>query len=308
MEEDQGPEDKGTPAWVMTFADLMSLLMCFFVLLLAFSEMDVLKFKQLSGSMKEAFGVQADIKADYIPKGTSVVTQECAPGRPDKTTLDEIRQHTIDTSKSTLEFKDGEGVKEGHDDEESVEEDLNRLKEELAEEIEEGRVSLRREGSRIIIHIHEQGSFRSGYADVQTQFVPTLDKIALLVSKMYGVVQVTGHTDDVPISNARFRSNWELSAARAVSVAHLLMKSGDLDPQRMVVTGLASTQPRVDNSTPENRALNRRVEINVVRAIDTLSPADPTDAGAPAADAADDAETGAETVDSPADTDTDGAT
>ena len=78
------------PAWVMTFADLMSLLMCFFVLLLAFSEMDAAKFKQLSGSMKEAFGVQAEMKADYIPKGTSVVTHGVQPGsaRPDRAGLD----------------------------------------------------------------------------------------------------------------------------------------------------------------------------------------------------------------------------
>lgn len=72
----------GAPAWVMTFADLMSLLMCFFVLLLAFSEMDVLKFKQLSGSMKAAFGVQRMIKADEIPKGTSIIAQEFSPGIP----------------------------------------------------------------------------------------------------------------------------------------------------------------------------------------------------------------------------------
>jgi chemotaxis protein MotB len=71
----------GVPAWVMTFADLMTLLMCFFVLLLAFSEMDVMKFKQLSGSMKNAFGVQAEIEVKSIPKGTSVIAQEFSPGR-----------------------------------------------------------------------------------------------------------------------------------------------------------------------------------------------------------------------------------
>ena len=74
--------DAGAPAWIMTFADLMSLLMCFFVLLLAFSEMDALKFKQLAGSMKMAFGVQRDVKAKEIPKGTSVIAKEFSPGKP----------------------------------------------------------------------------------------------------------------------------------------------------------------------------------------------------------------------------------
>ena len=96
-------ESKGVPAWVMTFADLMTLLMCFFVLLLAFSEMDVAKFKQLSGSMKEAFGVQSEIEVKTIPKGTSVVAQEFSPGRPEPTALNEVRQFTIDSNRNTLD-------------------------------------------------------------------------------------------------------------------------------------------------------------------------------------------------------------
>ena len=275
MEEESVVESAGVPAWVMTFADLMTLLMCFFVLLLAFSEMDAQKFKQLSGSMKEAFGVQAELKADFIPKGTSVVTTEFSPGKPDETTaLDEIRQHTIDSTKSTLEFSDGETHEDdAHDKVEIAEKDLKLLQAELSEEIENGRLSVRREGSRIIMQIHEQGSFASGYADIKTEFLPTLDKIGLLSAKMSGIVQVTGHTDDLPISNSRFRSNWELSSSRAVTVAHRLLKSGNLDPRRLVITGLAWTQPRVPNDTPENRAQNRRVEINIVRSVDTNTPA-----------------------------------
>ncbi|MEN7343850.1 MAG: flagellar motor protein MotB, partial [Pseudomonadota bacterium] len=85
-------EGGGVPAWVMTFADLMTLLMCFFVLLLAFSEMDAAKFKELSGSVKQAFGVQSEIEARTIPKGTSVIAREFSPGKPTPTMLDEVRQ------------------------------------------------------------------------------------------------------------------------------------------------------------------------------------------------------------------------
>ena len=87
----------------MTFADLMTLLMCFFVLLLSFSEMDVAKFKQLSGSMKEAFGVQSEIEVRTIPKGTSVVAQEFSPGKPEPTAINQIRQFTIDSNRNTLD-------------------------------------------------------------------------------------------------------------------------------------------------------------------------------------------------------------
>ena len=111
IDEDQGASeeaDAGAPAWVMTFADLMSLLMCFFVLLLAFSEMDVEKFKQLSGSMKQAFGVQREIKADEIPKGTSVVTTEFSPGIPQPTPFKVVEQQTTDDTKENLEFAEGD--------------------------------------------------------------------------------------------------------------------------------------------------------------------------------------------------------
>ena len=85
----------GLPAWMGTFADLMSLLMCFFVLLLSFSEMDVLKFKQIAGSMKFAFGVQNKIEVKDIPKGTSVIAMEFRPGRPEPTPIDTIQQILI---------------------------------------------------------------------------------------------------------------------------------------------------------------------------------------------------------------------
>jgi chemotaxis protein MotB len=104
----QKQESAGVPAWVMTFADLMTLLMCFFVLLLAFSEMDAAKFKQLSGSMKDAFGVQAEIEVRSIPKGTSVIAQEFSPGKPDQTAMNQVRQFTVDSNRNTLDALDRE--------------------------------------------------------------------------------------------------------------------------------------------------------------------------------------------------------
>ena len=97
------PEKRGIPAWVMTFADLMSLLMCFFVLLLAFSEMDIEKYKQLAGSMKMAFGVQTEIRADEIPKGTSIIAKNFSPSQPEPTVLNQIRQATSNVSRKKLE-------------------------------------------------------------------------------------------------------------------------------------------------------------------------------------------------------------
>jgi len=256
-------EGGGAPAWVMTFADLMSLLMCFFVLMLSFSEMDAQRFKLLSGSMKDAFGVQADIEAKMMPKGTSIITKEFTPGRPNPTPLRSVRQYTINSNRNTLDVldsKEGDGPSQ-----EELEADARRIREALEAEIESNQLNVDLEGSRIIIRINEQASFDSGSDLVKTGFVPVLGKIRVLLAGLSGAVMVAGHTDDVPINTTRFRSNWELSAARAVSVAHEVMRGGSVDPTRMVIVGHADTQPRASNDTADERAANRRVEITVIR-------------------------------------------
>ena len=113
MEEDDCKCPPGAPLWMATFADLATLLMCFFVLLLSFSEMDVLKFKQIAGSMKFAFGVQNMLEVKDIPKGTSVIAQEFRPGRPEPTPIEVIMQQTIDMTQRTLDFHDGESDRAG---------------------------------------------------------------------------------------------------------------------------------------------------------------------------------------------------
>ena len=256
-EEPPKSEKRGIPAWVMTFADLMTLLMCFFVLLLSFSEMDVAKFKQLSGSMKDAFGVQADVEVRTIPKGTSVVAREFSPAKPEPTPINTVRQHTIDSNKNSLDALN----RENRDTEDQV----RRLRKALQSEIENGAIELKTEGTKVIIHILEKASFDSGEADIKPQFLPVLRKIATLLNETDGSIMVSGHTDDVPISNERFRSNWDLSTSRAVSVAHELLGATSLGDDRFVVTGHAATRPVADNTTAENRAKNRRVDISIIR-------------------------------------------
>ena len=257
----------GVPPWVMTFADMMTLLMCFFVLLLAFSEMDVAKFKQLSGSMKDAFGVQAELDVRTIPKGTSIIAQEFSPGIPDPTAMNAIYQYTTDSNENTLE-----AVEKRAQDLKDTEDHARRIREALKLEIENGSVAVNTEDRKVVIHILENASFDSGYADVRPEFMPVLRKIGSLIDSNSGTVTVSGHTDNVPIANERFRSNWELSTSRAVSVTHQLLLTSNLDDARFVVTGHAETRPRASNDTAENRAKNRRVDISIVRGneLDTI--------------------------------------
>ncbi|WP_250656852.1 flagellar motor protein MotB [Alkalimarinus coralli] len=291
-EEQDCPEcPVGLPAWLATFADLMSLLMCFFVLLLSFSEMDALKFKRLAGSMREAFGVQNQIKANDIPKGTSIIAQEFSPGRPDPSPLQVVMQHTTDPDQSTLEVLCEAQISKAVEDQcseqvgeqqalnEVVIQKLQELVEQtesnamdmaakLESEIRSNMVEIETRGRKIVIRVQEKGSFSSGSARLQTDFFPVLDKLIELLADIEGNIAVEGHTDNIPINTAQFPSNWDLSVARALEVSHGLFDDGTLDQSRFTVTGMADTKPLVPNDTPEGRAKNRRVEIILQEPVD----------------------------------------
>jgi chemotaxis protein MotB len=246
------------PPWIVTFADLMVLLMCFFVLMLSFSEMDPAKFKLMSGSLREAFGVQTEVTATDPPKGTSLEATEFSPGIPAETDRNEVRQHTADSDANTLDLALAQRIRE---QEQAAAEQAEQLRALFRQEIDDGKLLIRQEGSNVVIQLLEKDSFPSGSADLEPGALETLAKVGSLVDGMSGAITVSGHTDNVPVRpGGPYRSNWDLSAARAASVGHELLATG-LDPRRLMVSGHADTQPRAPNDSPANRALNRRVDI-----------------------------------------------
>ncbi|PIE43144.1 MAG: type VI secretion system protein TssL [Gammaproteobacteria bacterium] len=274
----------GLPGWLATFADLMSLLMCFFVLLLSFAEMDVLKFKRLAGSMRSAFGVQNQVNVNDIPKGTSIVAQEFSPGKPEPTPLKVVMQQTADPDKQSLELLCEAEIEKALEQEcdqvdaeqkkqnEVVVQKLQKMLQEtednamdlaakLEAEIRNDQVEIETRGRKIVIRVKEKGSFASGSAELQDEFFPILEKLIASFKKIEGSISVEGHTDSVPIQTAEFPSNWDLSTARALEVARGLFEDGSLDQSRFRILGLADTRPLVPNNTADNRAINRRVEI-----------------------------------------------
>jgi len=142
------------------------------------------------------------------------------------------------------------------------------IREALRLEVEENLVSVETELTKIIIRINEKGSFPSGSAKLNDDFYGVMVRISEAVARTPGKVVVAGHTDNVPISTNRFRSNWELSSARAVTVVHALLDDPDVDPMRIAVEGHADSQPLVPNDSVENRAINRRVELIIQRGSD----------------------------------------
>ncbi len=255
------PRGHSSPVWIVTFADLMVLLMCFFVLMLSFSEMDPAKFKLMSGSLRESFGVQTEVLATAAPKGTSLEATEFSPAVPEPTARNEVRQHTVDSDLNTLDLGLEQRLRELKAQENAAERQVQELRAVFHQEIDDGKLLIRQDGSNVVIQLLEKDSFPSGGADLEASSRGTLAKIGQLVNTMTGAITVSGHTDNVPVrAGNTYRSNWDLSAARASSVAHELLSAG-LDPTRLMVSGHADTQPRVPNDTFANRALNRRVEI-----------------------------------------------
>lgn len=283
----------GAPAYLATFADLMSLLMCFFVLLLAFSEMDVLKFKQIAGSMKFAFGVQNKIEVDDIPKGTSVIAMEFRPGRPDPTPIETIQQQTMEMTQQVIEFQAGEedaagGRQEQREDQtggqsalnaeeqeaaealaeaaqQRINETVKKLAEELEQQIVDGAIELESLGQQIIIRIRENGAFPSGSSFLQPRFRPIVQQIGRMLVDIPGEITVSGHTDDFQVADELHLNNWDLSAKRAVSVASELVRVPGFDRNRLMVVGHADTRPLVPNNSELNRRRNRRVEIAIMQ-------------------------------------------
>lgn len=297
MDEDEdnggGGDEISIPKWMPTFADMMTLLMCFFVLLLTFAEMNVKRYQQIAGSMASAFGVQRKVEAAEIPMGTSIIAQEYSPGRPEPTPISEIYQQSdelpqlqkeIESEREDSPEEETEASEKKADISEAdltdalreqidslikeTQQDAAALASSLQGEIARGEVEIETKGRKIVLRIREKGSFTSGSAELKPAYQNIMHEVRDLLVDKPGQIQVQGHTDDIPINTARFRSNWELSSARAVSVAHELLDGDKLDPNRFTVAGYADTRPLAVNDSSAGRERNRRVEIVIQQGVD----------------------------------------
>ena len=354
----------GAPAWMATFADMATLLMAFFVLLLSFAETEVPKFKQVAGSLKQAFGIEKIVPKVTIPMARSIVVENFTPAVAERSVMDVKEQRSDFVRGDFIEKKTEEGEYEDPIEsdfqqvQEALEQELNkgmadvriengeikvtlvepaaaggragnegegkggqvaqetldavakvaevsatlsskvgvhladqaqgnqsgasatrrqsrtgdgsgmskydRLRADLSDEIAAGLAEVEKDGDKIIVRLASQGSFTSGSSDLRQAFTPTLTRLGNSLAQYPGSVMVEGHTDNVPVAfSERFKSNWDLSAARAASIADFLLTSTNLEGGNVQIAGFADTRPLDTNDTPSGRARNRRIEVIV---------------------------------------------
>ena len=374
---------KGAPAWMATFADMATLLMAFFVLILSFAEFNVPKYKQISGSLKESFGVQKVVPVVEQPKGTTVISLNFSPS-PTPSVTETLRQQTtelqqpelelqtktedspeggeldkkkisdfdgdggksdasldaqdlakqlkkaIDTGEIKIEtlgenvvinfpkeelnqeeiksmIKDtmsalaearqatgasesevlfggleaelqelatsleesfpGDGTDQGGSSQQEKLQNASKATEELTvalqEQIDQGLIEVEQREGSVFISVGAGGAFPSGTADLTADAQDILDRIALTAMSPDSQITVTGHTDDIPISNGKFRDNWDLAAGRAASVVQAIEQTGLVSGGRMSAVSKGETDPVADNVTVDGREENRRIEIEI---------------------------------------------
>ncbi len=235
-----------------TFADLSTLMLTFFVLMLSMATIDIMKFREMLGSVKEAFGVQFKEFGAHSQSGPAIEVTPTEKSGESK--IEAPYQYTG----SDMELEEMEDELKRANAEER-----DKAVEEIKEAIEESKmadmVEVQSGPNGIRVRVKGALLFDAGAADVRAQAQPFLDTLFQVLGKFGYYLLVEGHTDSTPISTARFPSNWELSGDRASAVLRYLISKG-VSPMRLTSVGLADNYPLTGNDTAEGRAKNRRVE------------------------------------------------
>lgn len=235
-------QSNGSPPWIVTYSDMVTLILVFFILLFSISQIDLQKFRAMSQSFKDRQIF------DFYP---SAIPMEPSSDK----VIDELYMSSEDD-----EGEEGEGKGEG--------DSLNQLLREVEQHIQEsgleGVAIATRTERGVVLVLPEQVLFKTGEAEILDDAVPFLERVSSLLKRIPNVVKVEGHTDNRPIQNEKYPSNWELSAARASSVIRYFIDNHQLDPARFIATGYGETRPVAPNDGPENWQKNRRVEIVIM--------------------------------------------
>lgn len=251
---------KGSPAWMNTFSDLMNLLLCFFVMLFSMSTVDAEKFEMVVASLQSSFSV--------LPSGGSSIGegQLISSGISQLENFSLFFEQYSSSEEESEEDTEEESTKETYR-EEALEES-EQMAEEISKQIEQygiqNQVEVEFNAQYVLLTLNGALLFDSGKSEIRQDAYPLIDKIgAILTNYDSNIIEIEGHTDNVPISNDKYENNDVLSMYRALSVADYIRKITNLNPALLKSTGRGEYVPIADNGIPEGRARNRRVEVKI---------------------------------------------
>ena len=255
---------KASQGWMNTFADLMNLLLCFFVLLFAMSEVDAQKFEAVAASFSESFSIfsggsisvgQGMLLGNGVSQLNELDKYMTSMGK----TAD--NEEESDELKEIMEKLEEEGLAESEKLAERIEEAIeeNQMEEEILVDFNSNYVQLTLKGAIL---------FDSGSAVLKEDAMPVVEKVAMILERYAeNTIEIEGHTDNVPIHTSRFESNDVLSSSRALSMFKYLVEHTTLQPSQIKHSGRGEYLPIADNTTPEGRAKNRRIEIKIYNSL-----------------------------------------
>lgn len=224
--EEGPPPEEGLPPWMATFADMVTLLLCFFVLLLSFTNQDISNFQMMMGAMADAFGVQTrDSSAKDMPYA------------------DMSKQHVTVIERES-----------------SIKQLASSLEKFVAEEQMNKDASVSYDSSGVLLRVSNVAMFQAGQFELAPEAVPVLVEVITVLNEQPFNLMVMGHTDGEELNANLLDTNWELSATRAASCLRFILQHSSTSPERLKAVGYAGSRPLVPSTTQENIAKNRRVE------------------------------------------------
>lgn len=226
---------------MISYADFVTLLFAFFVVMYAISSVNEGKYRVFGASLLEAFGNHGQTRSEATPP---------------------LNQHEL-LLKSLVDRRDAKLIEQMHKQQDYMQRVAKNLNQVMAPLVTSGQVTVSQTSRGVVLEINASALFDQGDADLQPASVATLTEVAKVLEPGDQAIEIEGHTDDVPIKTPRYPSNWELSSARASSVARLFSEHG-VAAKRLTIVGSAANHPVAPNDTPEGRARNRRITVTLL--------------------------------------------
>jgi len=254
--------------WLVSYADFITLLFAFFVVLYASSQVDKRKVGKLAMAIQVAFQEMGIFQAS-----TTQIPMDLEEPMPfSRVQAIENLKRNASLAQVAEHPEGGLGQGSGNGNLEQLQHELEAV---LTNEIARKEISMRRVPDGLVISLREVGFFESGSAQMKAASQPTFDRIAEILRQRQCRLRIEGHTDNVPIHNGQFASNWELSTARATEIVRLLIVRDGFDASGLSAAGYAEYHPIASNGSPQGRALNRRVDVVILREESTQGPVSP---------------------------------